>query len=661
MSDLVLFALLGLATGSMYGALALGVVVVHRGTGVVNFALGAQAMFPAVVYAELRTTGDLILPVVFVPDRYALGPAMGLLPAAAIAVVVGALISVVAYLLVLRPLRDAPPLNVIVATVGMVIVLQALAVRSFGSRTVKTPGILPRSSVEVFGRIVPVDRLWMAGVVLAVALLLGALYGRTRFGLATRAGASSEKGATLLGYDLVRIGLANFVLASVIVTAIGILLSSLSGVNPFNYTVFVIPALAAALAGGLRSFWWAAVAGLLIGSMESLSVHFVANGWVPNFFTGGFDSAVSFTAIVVILFFGGRTLPTRGVIVDRYRITVPMPSTKPWAWGAMVVAALALAVRGDHTVRLGLIQSGWVFVLLLSMVVITGYLGQISLAQLAFAGLAAFMLAELSEGWGVPFPLAPLAAVAATTVIGTIVAVPALRLRGVQYAIVTFAAAFVFERLVFRSPSFLGDGAIARIAPPELFGVELGILRNGSFPSRTYAVITVLVAAGAALLVARVRMSGTGRRFLATRMNERAAAAAGIDVVRQKLTGAALSSFLAAVAGILYGYKTIDLTNRGLEADEGLQFLALAFLGGIATISGAVVGGLIAPSGLLLVTVFSGNISEDVFLAIGFGVLLATRVFPSGIAGFVLGLRRQPAAVVRVATDADGPVLRPRG
>ena len=195
MSDLVLFAFLGLATGSMYGALALGVVVVHRGTGVVNFALGAQAMFPAVVYAELRTTGDLILPVVFVPDRYALGAAMGLLPAAAIAMVVGALISVVAYLVVLRPLRDAPPLNVIVATVGMVIVLQALAVRSFGSRTVKTPSILPRSSIEVFGRIVPADRLWMAAVVLAVATLLGALYNRTRFGLATRAGASSEKGA----------------------------------------------------------------------------------------------------------------------------------------------------------------------------------------------------------------------------------------------------------------------------------------------------------------------------------------------------------------------------------------------------------------------------------------------------------------------------------
>ena len=116
-----------------------------------NFALGAQAMFPAVVYAELRTSGDLLLPVIGIPNRYGIGDPLGLWPAAIMAMVVGAAISVAAYLLIFRPLRDAPPLTLIVATVGLTIILQGLAVKSFGTQTVRTPSILPRDSVTVFG------------------------------------------------------------------------------------------------------------------------------------------------------------------------------------------------------------------------------------------------------------------------------------------------------------------------------------------------------------------------------------------------------------------------------------------------------------------------------------------------------------------------------
>ena len=254
LSDNLFFLLLGLGTGSMYAALALGVIVVHRGTGVVNFALGAQAMFPAIVYAELRNSGDLLLPVVGIPARYGLGGPWGFLPAAALAIVVGAAISAAAYLLVFRPLRDAQPLTVVVATVALVIVLQGLALRSFGSQTVRTPSILPRSNIDLSGRSLPVDRLWMTLVVAVMAVLLTVLYRRTRFGIATRAGAENERGAVLLGFDLVRLGILNWMLAAVIVGSVGILVTPLSGVSPFNYTGFVVPALAAALAGRLKSF-----------------------------------------------------------------------------------------------------------------------------------------------------------------------------------------------------------------------------------------------------------------------------------------------------------------------------------------------------------------------------------------------------------------------
>lgn len=635
MSDLVLFALLGLGSGAMFAALALGVVVTYRGTGLVNFALGAQAMFPAIVYAELRSSGDLLLPVIVIPDRYALGDPMGFVPAAAIAVVIGLAISAAAYLVVFRPLRDAPPLNAVVAMTGLVLVLQALAVRSFGGRVVRTPSLLPRSNVEVMGRLVPVDRFWTAGAVLVLAGLLALVYRHTRFGLATRAAASDEKGATLLGYNMVGLGLANFVLASVIVSAAGILLSSFGGVSPFNYTVFLAPAIAAALAGRLRSFGWAAVGGLAIGMFQGVTVHLVSNERVPDFFQVGFESLVPFVVIIVVLFAFERTLPRRDALRVRGRVTSPLPRMSAPAWAAVIGLGLAVAMWGDHTLRLGLIQSMWVTVLLLSMVVVTGFLGQVSLMQLGLAGFAAYWLAKVTDGWGVPFPAGPLLAVAFTTVVGTIVAIPALRIRGMQYAVATFSAAVVLDQFIFRNGWFLGSDAIASVEPPTFAGIDLGIQGAGTFPSRRFAVGMVLLAAVAALVVANIRRSGLGRRLLAVRMNERAAAAAGIDVVREKIVGAAIGSAFAATAGVMNAYKTIDLSRQAFSASEGLQFIALGFLGGIGSIAGALIGGVLTPSGLLIAALPWDHVTEDVFLAIGFGVLAATRAFPSGIAGLV--------------------------
>jgi branched-subunit amino acid ABC-type transport system permease component len=632
-SDALLFALLGLGTGSLFAALALGVVVTYRGTGLVNFALGAQAMFPAIVYAELRRSGDLLLPVIVIPDRYELAAPMGLVPAAAIAIAIGALISAAAYMLIFRPLREAPPLTPIVAMTGLVIVLQALGVRSFGTRRTRTPSILPRSNIEILGRLVPVDRLWLSGIVLLVAVGLTLVYKHTRFGLASRAGASDEKGATLLGYNMVALGLVTFVLASVIVSAAGILLSMLGGVDPFSYTVFVMPALAAALAGRLQSFGWAAIGGLAIGSFQGLTVHLVSNEWVPSFFQVGLEALVPFGVIVVVLFAFGRTLPTRGVLAMRGRVSAPAPRMDPRLWIAIIGVGLLIAMAGDHGLRLGLIQSSWVTVLLLSMVLITGYLGQVSLVQLGVAGLAAYMLAKAGEGWGVPFPLSPMLAIAVATLVGGFIAVPALRIRGIQYAVATFAAAVVLEQFIFRNGWFVGREGRVRVEPPTLGGIEFGILRNGSFPSRTFTAGTVAFTALAALLVANIRRGGVGRRFLAVRMNERAAAAAGINVVRQKILGATIASFLASVAGVMYAYKTIELGRQAFSASQGLQYVALAFLGGIGTIAGALLGGFITPSGLFIAGLPWDHVTEDVYLTVGFGVILATRAFPSGLSG----------------------------
>lgn len=657
MSTWLLFLLLGVGTGALYAALAMGVIVVYRGSGVVNFAIGATAMFPAVVYAELRTSGDLLLPVIVIPDRYGIGDPMGLVPAVVIALAVGAVIAIASHVLIFRPLRTAPPLTAVIATVGLTIVLQGLAVRSFGTVTVRTPSILPEGTVGIFGRTVPVDRFWLAGIVAMLGMVLAVVYRFTRFGLATRAAATNEKGAILLGYDANRIGMLNWLLASTLVSAVGILTTSLSGVNPFNYSLFVVPALGAALAARLTSLPVAVVAGIGIGSFEALAVHIVSQRKVPNFFLGGFSSLVPFLVIVVALVLVGAALPNRAAILDRAQVHAPMPSRNPVVWAIPIVTAAAMLTFGDPTLRLATIQTIFVTTLLLSIVVLTGYVGQVSLAQLAFAGFCAFMLSRLDVA---PYPLGPILAIAVTTAVGVAIAVPALRIRGIQFAIVTFSAALVFEQLFFRSPTFVGSGGIAKVDNPELFGIDLGILGDGQFPRRPFGWMMLACAVAAALMVANIRRSSLGRRFLAVRMNERAAAAAGINVARTKLLGAGLASFLAAVAGVMFAYKGVQFNGGGLEAQQGLEIFALGYLGGIGSVSGAVIGGLLAPSGLLIALLAGGEPSINLFLATGAGLVAVTVLAPGGISGLASNLianRRDTRRSGAGAPGSDGPAF----
>ena len=589
-------------------------------------------MFPAVVYAKLRTTGELIVPVVGIPNRYDLGDPQPWLPAMALALAVGMLVSGVAYYVVFRPLRQSAPLTMLVATVGLTIVLQGLATKSFGVATVRTPDLLPAGTVTIFGRIVPVDRFWLAGVVVVIAFGLAFVYKVTRFGLATRGAATAEKGALLLGYDTARLGLANWLLASFIVAMVGILSTSIGGVNPFNYSFYVVPALGAALAARMQFLSVAVVAGIAIGSFEALSVHLVAQRTVPDFFLGGFSSLVPFVVIVGALIVLGKTLPTRETILEAHRVETPLIHPRVITWGPVIAAMAAIVLLGDATLRLGAIQTMFATTILLSIVVITGFIGQASLAQLAFAGFSAFMLSRFS---GLPFPLGPVTAVGLTTIVGASVGIPALRIRGIQFAIVTFSAAVVFEELIFRSPSFAGRSGLAVVEEPSLFGYDFGIFSGAGFPSRRFGIAMLLFTVGAALLVVNLRRSAVGRRFLAVRDNERAAAAAGIDVPRTKLLGAGIASFLAAIAGVMFAYKSVQFSGGGLEAETGLELVALAYLGGIGTVAGATIGGLLAPSGLFIVAVSSGAPSINQFLLTGVGLLVVTVKFPGGIASLL--------------------------
>jgi branched-chain amino acid transport system permease protein len=564
---------------------------------------------------------------------------MSVVPAALLGMGVGLVVAALVYAVIIRPLRGAPPVTMLVATVGLALVLQALAVKNFGNTTLKVPAILPDDVVTVFGRPFPIDRVWMLGVVLLLAVGVIATYRATRFGLATRAAFLNEKGAVLLGLNPARLGLYNWMFASALVGVVGIAGSSLGGVNPFNFSLFVVPALGAALAARLKSIPVAVVTAVAIGSFEAIAVHIVAQRQVPRFFLGGISSLVPFVVIVGALVIFGKSLPSRGAIMERAHVPVMPARTRPWLAGVMIVVAAIVLSSGDPTVRFAALQTLFVTTLLMSVVVLTGFVGQVSLAQLSFAGFSAFMLSRFDTA--LPFPLGPVAAVAVTTLLGTLIGVPALRVRGVQFAIVTFSVAVVFDDLLFRSPTFVGRGGVAEVVPPRLAGIDLGIAGSGQFPDRRFGYLMLLVTIACAVMVVGVRRGAVGRRLLAVRANERAAAASGISVARTKVLGAAIASFLAAIAGIMFAYKSTTFNGGGLEAQDGLELLALGYLGGIGSIAGAVIGGLLAPSGLLVVVILGGGSSIDQFLVTGLGLIVVAVRFPQGVAGTWVMLRRR--------------------
>src|SRR5256885_7342907 len=185
MQQVLLFVLLGLGSGALIAGIALAVVLTYRGSGIINLATGAVAMLSGYAYWSLKT-GEY-------GTKFGTAPALVL--TLLITLVIGGLIEFVAF----RPLRTASPLAKLVSSLGVLLVAQASMLLAFGTTQKPQPSILPSGTVKVFGNTVPQDRCILDGIVIAIAIVLAALYRWTRFGLATRAASENELNAQLAG------------------------------------------------------------------------------------------------------------------------------------------------------------------------------------------------------------------------------------------------------------------------------------------------------------------------------------------------------------------------------------------------------------------------------------------------------------------------------
>ncbi|MGD0705758.1 MAG: ABC transporter permease [Trebonia sp.] len=639
MSSYLLFLILGLGSGATYAILGQGLVLKYRSAGVVDFAHGAVAMFIAYVFINLRGFGELELPLVLLPHQISLngGAGLGTGLAIVISLVYAAVLGLLLYVIVYRPLQSASPLTRVCASVGVMLTLQAIAVLNYSTEPVATNPIFPSSGLSVAGITFPEDRLFFTGVVVAVSVALALVYRFSRFGLATRAGAENDKGAALTGISATRIAGQNWVIATVLAGVAGILIAPIASLDPTSYTLFVVPALAAALVGRIQSFWITALAGLLIGCAQSEIDKFVAMwSWLPQ---QGLPDSLPFVVIIVVMALRARSVLARGGDSAQRNPSVGQPRAPLRTAAVCFAIGLILLFTLSSVLRFAFISSLTVTCIALSVVLLTGYVGQVSLAQMSLAGIGGFLLGHISADWGIGFPWSLLLAGLCAVPVGLIIGLPALRLRGVNLAIVTLGFASALDAVLFTSESFTGGTGGLPIPAPRLPGLNLAISSGSSYPRVIFGVLVLVIVILLGLLVARLRLSPAGRMLLAIRSNERAAGSIGINVAQGKLMAFGLAAFIAGIGGALTGYLQGELTADSFAAFTSIGLLAIVFVAGVGRIAGAVVAGIMFSAAGLFVTFLNLHLNIGSYQAIvaGLALVLTAVQNPDGITGTATG------------------------
>jgi len=625
------FLLLGLGAGAVYAALGTSLVVTYRSSGAINFATGAIASYTAYTFATLRSDGKYFQPIPWLPKFIDLGGPLSLWPSMLIALATAAVLGLLMYWVVFRWLINALPLAKIVASLGVMIVLQALVGLRFGTETLPVSSIMPTGVFSHGDLRVPKDRFYLAVTIVGIAVLLWLFFRFTRFGLMTRAAADSERGAMMVGISPHRVASLNWTIGAVVTGLSGILIAPIVPLTPGGYTLFIVPALAAALVGRLTSLGPTVITGLLIGALQSEITKFQTFSWFPK---SGIGDAVPFVLIILVLFFRGKAIPQRGMSFIATLPHSPRPRAVLPTAGAGFVVLVVASLLLEHQYRAGLMTSMCAALIAMSYVVVVGYVGQISLAQLSLGGVSAFMCSRFTTDWHVPFPLSVLLSALVAVVVGVIVGLPALRIRGVNLAIITLGAGVALQSAWFNNNQFNGGVSGAKVTNPSLFGLDLGIGSGRSYPRVEFAVMLAVFVVLVGLLVASLRRSRLGSQMLAVRVNDRAAAAGGINVPMIKLVSFAFAAFIAGIAGSLMAYQSGSVSGVSFDVFLGLSLFALVYLSGITSITGSLLAAVFFPGGIFYV-VLSNWVDPGGYFELITGLLLIDAAVrnPEGFAG----------------------------
>ena len=670
----------GLVTGAVYALLAMGLVLLYKATRVPNFAYGAMATFVAFFHYTLIAGRQVALHVnvlfvhVNIHQRVHLPVGLAIPVSLLFAAGLGWLVE----RFVIRPFTHASMVTHIIVTLALGLGLSALTQQFFGANDLivsNQRALFPRTpAFSVAGVNVSWERFGIIALVVVLAALVFAFFRFTATGLAIRASASNRDVASLLGVSARQLSVVSWVGGSVMAGVAGIALASLVvSSNPALLLLLSFKGFAAAIVGGMVSFPIAVGAGFAIGVGEELVRHYLvahdAKLWV------GAPEVLTLGAVIVVLalrpkwiFKGIREDEDSGVTASAgapefflARALDPVEAFRLWR------AALPLESPGGRRlsgwvrrlapVALGLfaltfpflpLPSFWTLpanlslvylLLMLSFVVVVGWLGMISLAQGAFIAVGGAGAAFCANTLGLPFPLPIVGGVLLSIPVAVLVGLPALRLRGLHLAVATLAFGLAAERAIV--PRF-------SLANPLVLP---SYLDNDT--TRYYLFLGLTAAA---FVVAwRISVTRVGRSFFAIRDSETVATAYGIRPVRVKLTGFVVSGAFAALAGTMIAYQLGGVNTNYASVTFSILWLGNAVVAGILSIAGPVIGALLF--GLLPEltkgSVKASNISFWPQVTGSVLLVLIMAVNPAGLASMARFVRSRATAYDGVVDDAE--------
>jgi branched-chain amino acid transport system permease protein len=634
-SQFLQFTVLGIAFGSVYAIAAAGLVLTYTTTGVFNFAHGALGMISAFVYWQLTEKSGVpdLLAVVLVLG--VLGPLMGLLLE-----------------LMFRRFRDADVGTSIVLTIAVTVLCIGVAQYAFkATEAHNLPRLLGNNDVTFFDATITYDDILRIVLAIAIAVGLRILLFRSRTGTAMRAVVDNANLAALNGASPSTIARISWVLGTELAVVAGILVGAGSNLEAITLTFFVVNAYGAAVFGKLRSLPLTFAGGIVLGIVQN---------WGPFTFPNeahSFDlidtdlwRRINVSLPGIFLFLALLALPqaklTVGRVVGRKAPAVPsLPSSV--ARGVLFVASMGFAVQAIPEDLLADATRGLIFALiLLSLVLLTGFSGQVSLTQYVFVALGAWAMGKTFGGDSI---VGMLAAGLVAVPIGAIVALPALRLQGLYLALVTYGFASVSQLLVIQDPRIYGRGAV-NVGRLELPGLSF----EGN---KAFFVLCALVFAVMAIAVLALKRGPFGRRLAALRDSQAACATLGLDIRRTKLAVFCMSAFIAGVAGSLFGGLQSSVSDISIEPINNIVLFLFAVVGGITTVSGAFIGGALFAL-LPYVQSKQPELAGLVFAGVA-AVAIGLGRQPNGLAGILvervdrfLGRNRPSGAVVDTTTPA---------
>jgi ABC-type branched-subunit amino acid transport system ATPase component/ABC-type branched-subunit amino acid transport system permease subunit len=630
---------LGAIIGMTYGILAVGLILIYRSNKIINFAHGQIGAFGAAVLA---------LAVVRWHFPYWLALPLALGASSAMGAGVEAM--------VIRRLRRAPRLMSIVATLGaaqfVLLFSLVIAQEVRSSSTFPQPQGLPEFDIGAL-RVTPAysGMLFLTPlVVLALVVFLR----RTRYGLAIRGSAANPETARLVGISASRMSTIAWAIAGAISAYTAILVFPSRGLITADSLgpALLLRALVAAVIGRMQNMPVALAAGVAVGIAEQVLLF--------NVSSGGLTEMLLFAGIVIALLFQTRqqgrgeergswtaVLPWKP-LPDAFRTVWSIRNLGAVAGAAALAVAIVIPLFTSNQVAFSLIAVVSFSLIGLSIAVVTGMAGQLSLGQFALAGVGATVSYRLTAAHG-NYLLGFLAAGIAAALVSAVIGLPALRIRGLMLAVVTLGFAVAAQTWLLQQPWMLGGRATP--GRPSFFGFTLDSARKYYFFALALLVLGLVV-------YRNVRRGAFGRSLIALRDNEDAARAFTIPVTRRKLEAFALAGFLAGVGGAVYGHSLAGLSFETFSPDASIKLVAMAVIGGIGTLVGPVLGALYIVGIPAFVPLDTAGLAASAF-----GWLILILYYPGGLAEMVRPLRdRLVDALARaggldpVATRAQGEV-----